>query len=79
MFEMSAKANLDEGYAEFKLKSIFFQGEGQTEKAPWDGDSFMQWAHRMYAKLWMEDAIGLCKAPMVDIDWEKVKPGGKSS
>lgn len=77
LFEMSAEVKLDRGYTEFKLKSVFYQGEGKAEKAPFDGDAFMAWAHRMYAKLWMENAVGHCKAPLADIDWEKVKPGVK--
>lgn len=78
LFEMSAKVKFDEGYAEFRLKSIFYQGEGKTEKAPFAGDAFMPWAHRQYAKLWMENAVGHCKQKLTgDIDWDVVK--GKKS
>jgi len=78
LFEMSAEAKFDQGYAEFRLKSVFYQGEGKAEKAPFDGDPFMQWAHREYAKLWMENAVGNCKQKLTgDIDWDVVK--GKKS
>lgn len=78
LFEMSAEAKYELGFAEFKLKSIFYQGEGKADKAPLDGDAFMQWAHRQYAKLWMENAVSNCKQKLTgDIDWDRVK--GKTS
>lgn len=72
LFEISALIS-PQGFAEFKLKSVFFQGEGKAEKAPFEGQPVMDFLHRMYAKLWMESALRRCKAKLLDIDWEKVK------
>lgn len=72
LFEMSATIS-PQGFAEFRLKSVFYQGEGKTEKAPFADQPVMDFLHRMYAKLWMESALGRCKAKMFDIDWEKIK------
>lgn len=57
LFEIGAKVNPDKGYAEFRLKSVFYQGLGKVEgnKQPMDG--FMWWAHKQYTKLWMESAM----------------------
>lgn len=73
LFEMSAEAKLDEGFAELRLKSVFYQGEGKASKAPFEGEWFFPWAHRQYAKLWMEGALAHCKERH-EIDWENVKP-----
>lgn len=76
LFEMEATVKQEEGFAEFRLKSVFYQGEGRTEKAPFEGEVVMPWAHRAYAKLWMEVAVGRCRRSLMgDIDWEKVKWG----
>jgi len=57
LFEIAAVANLEKGYAEFRLKSIFYQGLGKsaTQDPPMGG--FMLWAHKQYTKLWLESAI----------------------
>jgi hypothetical protein len=55
LFEIAAEVNVDKGYAEFRLKSIFYQGLGKAEKKPIDG--FGEWLHRQYTKLWMESAV----------------------
>lgn len=73
LFEMRAKADFDRGFAEFSLKSVFYQGEGKTEQAPMEGEWFMPWAHRQYAKLWMEGAVGYCRQGVLDVDHEKPK------
>jgi hypothetical protein len=52
---MAAKADFEKGFAEFRLKSVFYQGVGKAEHAPMDAKT--EWAHRQYAKLWMEDAV----------------------
>lgn len=77
LFELTARIKLDEGFAEFRLKSLFFQGDPRTNKAPFDGETLAPWAHRMYDKLLMEDAVGHCRKKVIDIDWEAVKPGIK--
>jgi len=61
LFEMYAKANLDKGFAEFRLKSIFYQGEGKADKAPFSGEWLMPFAHRVYDRIWMETGVGNCK------------------
>ncbi|KAJ7468657.1 hypothetical protein FB451DRAFT_1256894 [Mycena latifolia] len=54
VFEMSAVVNEQEGVAEFGLKSVFFTGQGPSDaKLP----SHIAYAHRLYAKLWMESAL----------------------
>jgi hypothetical protein len=57
LFEITADLHADEGFCEFRLKSIFYQGLGvsATGEPPMQG--FMLWAHRQYAKLWMESAV----------------------
>lgn len=55
LFEIAAEVHADKGYAEFRLKSIFYQGLGKAEGVPMDG--FMLWAHKQYTKLWMESAV----------------------
>ncbi|EXJ60664.1 hypothetical protein A1O7_04817 [Cladophialophora yegresii CBS 114405] len=68
LFEMCASVNADEGFAEFRLKSIFFVGDqswtGPGEK--WENRGPMQgtmwFAHKLYTKLWMESALSRVKA-----------------
>lgn len=72
LFEISASVS-PQGFAEFRLKSLFFQGEGKAEKAPFQDEPVMEFLHRMYAKLWMESALSRCKAKLVDIEWNRVK------
>lgn len=55
LFEMSVTVNKEEGVAEFRLKSVFYSGLGKTEAAPMP--SHVEFAHRLYTKLWMETAI----------------------
>jgi hypothetical protein len=55
LFEVSAIVNKDEGTAEFRLKSVFFQGLGKADKIPLP--SWLVWAHQQYTKLWMETGI----------------------
>lgn len=68
LFEMSAETNFDSGFAEFRLKTIFYQGEGKAEKAPFAGEWFMPWVHRVYARIWMETGVGNCKKGMFVIE-----------
>lgn len=49
LFEMSAKVHKEAGNVEFGLKSVFFQGEGKSDKPPMDG--IMEWAHKQYTKV----------------------------
>jgi len=58
LFEMVAKVHKDEGYVEFGLKSVFFQGLGKSEAPPFGPT--MDWLHKQYTKLWMETAIRNC-------------------
>jgi hypothetical protein len=55
LFEIATEVRLDKGYAEFRLKSVFYQGLGKATGVPMDG--FMWWAHKQYTKLWMESAV----------------------
>ncbi|KAJ5987767.1 hypothetical protein N7481_002977 [Penicillium waksmanii] len=55
LFEISAVVKQEEGIAEFKLKSCFYQGEGKAEGSPMG--PVMTWLHQQYTKLWMETAI----------------------
>ncbi|KAF7373344.1 14-alpha sterol demethylase Cyp51B protein [Mycena sanguinolenta] len=54
VFEMSAVVKEGEGVAEFGLKSVFFSGEGKSEGTM---PAHIQYAHRLYTKLWMESAL----------------------
>jgi hypothetical protein len=55
LFEIAAEVHIDKGYAEFRLKSVFYQGLGKAAGLPMEG--FMLWAHKQYTKLWMESAV----------------------
>ena len=55
LFEMEAEVNMEKGYAEFRLKSVFYQGMGKAEGPPMG--PFMWWAHKMYTKGMMEGAV----------------------
>ena|SRR2546421_12238572 len=55
LFEIATQVCVDKGYAEFRLKSVFYQGLGEAAGKPMDG--FMWWAHKQYTKLWMESAV----------------------
>jgi hypothetical protein len=62
LFEICATTDLNKGFAEFKLKSIFYQGEGDAQdktKAPMSPT--ICWLHQQYAKLWMETAMSHVK------------------
>jgi hypothetical protein len=62
LFELVAETDFDRGYAEFRLKSIFYQGEGEVaDKTKPVMPAHMEWAHRQYTKLWMESAMGHVK------------------
>jgi len=58
LFEMSTKIHKDEGYVEFGLKSVFFQGEGKADGVPMP--AHVDWLHKQYTKLWMEFAVRNC-------------------
>ncbi|KAG4411723.1 hypothetical protein IFR04_015134 [Cadophora malorum] len=56
LFEMGVEIKKDEGVAEFRLKSVFYKGLGKADAAPMP--SHVEFAHRLYTKLWMETAVG---------------------
>lgn len=61
LFEMGAEVKREEGVVEFRLKSVFFKGTGHVEgglqgKGPMP--AHVEWAHRLYTKVWMETALG---------------------
>lgn len=58
LFEMSSKIHREEGYVEFGLKSVFFQGLGKATGPPMP--PHIAWLHEQYTKLWMETAIRKC-------------------
>jgi hypothetical protein len=55
LFEMGVTVNQEEGVAEFRLKSIFYKGLGTADAPPMP--AHVEFAHRLYTKLWMETAI----------------------
>ncbi|KPI42116.1 uncharacterized protein AB675_5402 [Cyphellophora attinorum] len=65
LFEISAHCDFEHGFAEFKLKSIFYNGTDEVRgKGKEDGMGMpkrMWWLHQQYAKLWMEAASGKCR------------------
>jgi hypothetical protein len=56
LFEMGVNINKEEGVAEFRLKSVFYKGLGKADSKPMP--DHIEFAHRLYTKLWMETAIG---------------------
>ncbi|PWY89641.1 hypothetical protein BO94DRAFT_565405 [Aspergillus sclerotioniger CBS 115572] len=56
LFEMSTEVKPEKGVAEFRLKSLFFQGKGKAEGEPMP--SHVLWLHKQYTKLWLETALG---------------------
>ena len=61
LFEISATTNFEKGYAEFQLKSVFFNGTEANRGATAGLGPWMWWLHQQYAKLWMEAAVGKCR------------------
>jgi hypothetical protein len=55
LFEMGVKINREEGVAEFSLKSVFYKGLGTAASKPMP--DHVEFAHRLYTKLWMETAV----------------------
>lgn len=55
LFEMGVTIDKEEGVAEFRLKSVFYQGLGKAEGKPMP--AHVEFAHRLYTKLWMETAL----------------------
>lgn len=62
IFEISAKVEVDEEFAEFKLRSIFYQGDpklnGVTQPPM---GPYSQQLHLLYTKVWMESAMNHVK------------------
>ncbi|KIX09116.1 uncharacterized protein Z518_00194 [Rhinocladiella mackenziei CBS 650.93] len=62
LFEICAKADLDKGFAEFRLKSVFYQGEGDVpDKSKGPMPPHLVYLHQLYTKLLMESAMGHVK------------------
>lgn len=58
LFEITATTDFDKGFAEFRLKSVFFQGEGEVkDRSQPPMPAHIAWLHQQYAKLWMESAM----------------------
>ena len=55
LFEMAVSVNKAEGIAEFRLQSVFYKGLGTATEKPMP--PHVEFAHRLYTKLWMETAI----------------------
>ncbi|PQE26550.1 14-alpha sterol demethylase Cyp51B protein [Rutstroemia sp. NJR-2017a BBW] len=55
LFEMGAKIDRNEGVAVFSLKSVFYKGTGKETGKPMP--EHVEFAHRLYTKLWMETAV----------------------
>ena len=57
LFEMSVDVRKDEGFAEFGLKSVFYNGlsgyKGTANPMP----PHVQWLHQQYGKVLMESAL----------------------
>ena len=56
LFEMGVTVKREEGVAVFSLKSLFYKGLGKADSKPMP--EHVEFAHRLYTKLWMETAIG---------------------
>lgn len=57
LFEITAETDMEKGFAEFKLKSIFYKGTPKVESTTPPMVGYKEWLHQQYAKLWMESAI----------------------
>ncbi len=55
LFEMGVSIDREKGEAEFRLKSVLFKGLGKADSKPMP--EYVEFAHRLYTKLWMETAI----------------------
>ena len=55
LFEMGVSINKEEGVAEFRLKSVIYKGLGTATGPPMP--PHVEFAHRLYTKLWMETAV----------------------
>lgn len=53
---MGVEIKKDEGVAVFRLKSVFYKGLGKADGKPMP--EHVEFAHRLYTKLWMETAVG---------------------
>jgi hypothetical protein len=56
LFSMATTINREEGVAEFRLMSVFYKGLGTATSPPMP--AHVEFAHRLYTKLWMETAVG---------------------
>ena len=55
LFLMGTTINKEEGVAEFKLMSVFYKGLSKADSKPMP--NHIEFAHRLYTKLWMETAV----------------------
>ena len=55
LFLMGTTINKEEGVAEFRLLSVFYKGLGKHAQKPMP--DHIEFAHRLYTKLWMETAV----------------------
>ncbi|KAH6677356.1 hypothetical protein B0J14DRAFT_476060 [Halenospora varia] len=55
LFEIGVEVKKEEGVAEFRLKSCFYKGLGKADGKPMP--EHVEFAHRLYTKLWMETAV----------------------
>ena len=55
LFLMGTVINKEEGVAEFKLMSVFYKGLSKADSKPMP--DHIEFAHRLYTKLWMETAV----------------------
>lgn len=60
LFEIGARCDFEKGFAEFTLKSLFYNGspEGKDNKGM---PPRMWFLHQQYAKLWMESGVRQCR------------------
>lgn len=62
LFEIAAKADLEKGFAEFSLKSVFYQGLGKAEGTASPMPDWVILLHQWYDKLLLESALGQVKS-----------------
>ena len=55
LFLMGTTINKEEGVAEFRLMCVFYKGLGKATQKPMP--PHVEFAHRLYTKLWMETAV----------------------
>ncbi|KAK5044479.1 hypothetical protein LTR84_010760 [Exophiala bonariae] len=61
LFEISAVVDFDQGCAEFKIKSLFYNGTEEAKDKTMGLSKGLWWLHEQYAKLLLETSVRKCR------------------